>query len=359
MDFLKYAVIGLAAAVGLTGCQFSYYLHGAYHQSVIYGSRKSITRTLRGDSVSDENKRKLRLVLDAKKFGEDTLGLKTKNNYNTYVDINRPYITYVVQAASAWELKPYLWHFPIVGDVPYKGYFSKALADDEARSFDQNQYDTYVRGVSAFSSLGWLDDPVLSSMLRYEDHDLVELILHESVHATLFVSGAADFNERMATYLGHEGMRRYYLQIEGSDSATLKKSAADSHNQKLFSAFLTKELDELKNWYQVQTNPISPESKKERLKQIQERFSKQVRPKLIGPSYKEFENQELNNAILLAYKTYEYSLEDFEKLFEKVEGDYSRALEYLMSLKKSKHPDQDLKRYVNENSTASNSQPSE
>ena len=110
----------------------------------------------------------------AKAFGEDELGLKQSKNYTSFIQLDEPYVTYIVQAAEAFSLKPYHWHFPFVGDVPYKGYFKKNLAEEEAASLDKNLYDTSIRGVSAYSTLGWFEDSILSSMLRYEDHDLVD-----------------------------------------------------------------------------------------------------------------------------------------------------------------------------------------
>lgn len=345
MDLLKIGWIA-GSSVLISGCQLSYYLHGAYNQSKIHGSRMSVERTLRSSKLSGEQKRKIRLIQEVKEFGANHLGLKTKSNYNSFVQIDRPYVTYIVQAAPAWELEPYLWKFPIVGKVPYKGYFSKELADKEARGFDPTKYDTYVRGVSAYSTLGWLEDPILSPMLNYEDHDLVELILHESVHTTVYLKGSADFNERMATYLGQEGMRRFYLSREGENSEALAKSRTETDDQLLFSKFLSKELDELKVWYVENSRTMNTGLKKLRLAQVQERFRRELKPKLKSSVYENFGKRELNNAVLLAYKTYEYDLDDFAKLFRKFNDDFKLTLKYLRELKSSKDPEKDLKAYV-------------
>ncbi|NJL24961.1 MAG: aminopeptidase, partial [Calothrix sp. SM1_5_4] len=195
---------GLAAVAlaGAVGCHTGYYLHGAYNQSKLLHQRRPIEHALRDSRLSEESKRKLRLVQEVKKFAEEDLKLKPSRNYTTFVQLDEPYVTYIVQASDAWELKPYLWHFPLVGKVPYKGYFRKALAEEEAAGFDRSKYDVFVRGVSAYSTLGWLQDSVLSSMLRYDDTDLVETIIHETLHTTLYIKSAAEFNERMATFMG-------------------------------------------------------------------------------------------------------------------------------------------------------------
>lgn len=329
------------------GCQVGYYLHSAYHQQKLISSRVPIERALNSSKLTGEQKAKLRLVQEVKAFGEATLGLKRSRNYTTFVQLDEPYVTYVVQAAFAYELKPYLWHFPFVGDVPYKGYFVKSMADDEAASFDHDKYDTYVRGVSAYSTLGWFQDSVLSSMLRYDDADLVETILHETIHTTLYIKSAADFNERLATFMGHEGMRLFYLQKEGPSSPHLAEANADAADQKVFSAFLTREVESLKKWYEDHHGHVSKEDKAARLKEIQKRFTAEVRPALKTKAYGDFEKRELNNAYLLAYRTYEYSLEDFDKLYAKTGHDFQKTMAWLKTLEKSDDPEKRLREYAN------------
>lgn len=345
MDLLKSLMV-LCLALTSLGCQLSYYAHSAYHQARLIKSRIPIKEALESSNLSEEQKRKLRLVEDVKAFGEQELGLAKSSNYTSYIQLDEPYVTYIVQAANAYELKPYLWSFPFVGKVPYKGYFRKAMAEAEAAEFDRTKFDTYVRGVSAYSTLGWFEDSVLSSMLRYEDHDLVEMILHETVHATLFIKNAIDFNERLATFMGHEGMKIYYLKREGSDSINLRKALDDSHDQDLFSKFLTSETEELKKWYETHKGQISAEQKEARLKEIQDRFRKELSLKMKTKNYSEFEKRQLNNALLLAYHTYEYSLEDFQKAFDLHDHDFKKTLAYFKTLESSKNAAQTLKDFV-------------
>ncbi len=323
-------------------------MHSAYYQTKLLQSRKAISETLKRDDLTEAQKAKLHLVGEAKAFAESKLGLKKSKNYTSYVQLEEPYVTYIVQASFPYELKPYLWKFPFVGEVPYKGYFRKALAEKEAEALRAKQFDVYTRGVSAYSTLGWFQDSVLSSMLRYEEYDLVETIIHETVHTTLFIKDAAEFNERMATFLGREGMKLFYQERGEAGAAVLKRAADDSHDQALFSAFLTREVEEMKKWYEdgKKAGSVSAEQKSARLKEIQARFTKDVRPKMKTKAYEEFEKRELNNAVLLAYRTYEYSLSDFEKLYEKMQRDFLKTLEWLKTLDAAKHPDQKLKDFV-------------
>lgn len=321
-----------------------YYLHSGYHQAKLAGSRQSIDKVLRTGELGEKQKAKLKLVQEVKKFGEEKLGLASSRNYTTFVQLSEPHVTYIVQAAYAHELKPYLWKFPFVGEVPYKGYFRKKLADEEAAGFDKNQYDTSVRGVSAYSTLGWFQDSVLSSMLRYEDTDLAELILHETIHTTLYVKSAAEFNERLATYMGHEGMKLFFAS-RGAEKE-LASAELDTHDQKMFSEFITRELASLKKWYEDRRGQVTTENKSARIKEIQERYLKELKPRLKTSNYDEFGKRELNNAILLAYQTYEYSLEDFEKLYAHFGHDFAKTFEWLKTLKNDENPGDTLKKFV-------------
>ena len=344
MAFLRFTLLALALASS-PGCQLGYYLHSAYHQTKLIRARQPIEKVLRGSTLTDDQRHKLELVGRAKEFAETKLGLKRSRNYTSFIQLDEPYVTYIVQAALPFELKAYHWHFPFVGDVPYKGYFRRALADDEARALAARDFDTYVRGVSAYSTLGWFEDSVLSSMLRYDDIDLVETIIHETVHTTLFVKGGTEFNERLATFMGHQGMRLFYEATEGADSPRLREAARESADQKLFSEFITLEIKDLREWY-----PRHPErdvaAKAARLNEIKTRFARDLRPKLRNRGYGEFEKRELNNALLLAYGTYEYGLEDFEKLYARFDRDYGRTLEWLMTLKDESRPETKLKEFV-------------
>lgn len=327
----------------LSGCQISYYFKSAYNQLSMMSSKVSIEKALQDPNLSEEDKRKLELAQKAREFAEKDLHLKPTKNYTSFVKLDRPYVTYVVSAAPKWELKHHLWSFAFVGDMPYKGYFNELDAQEEEESLKKKDLDTFRRGVSAYSTLGWFNDPLLSSMLRYKDYDLVNTIIHETVHATLYIKNSADFNERMAVFLGNKGMEMYYLKEEGADSPTLKSIQAENEDDKLFSHFITQEIKDLEAWYKA--GPAKDEDlRKKRIHEIQERFTKNVLPKMKSKSYERFPEIDLNNARLLNYKTYMQDLSDFEKLYESVGRDFSRFIEKCKGLEKSEKPEEDLKK---------------
>lgn len=328
------------ASLTLSGC---YYLHTAYHQVSLLGQRTPADELLQDESVSTEDKAKIRLALKARDFAEQELGLSAKGNYSSVVRLDRPSLSYVVSAAEKWDLKAWNWSFPIVGTVPYKGYFREDLAKAEALELQNKGLDTYVRGVSAFSLLGWFKDPLYSSMLRMKDTDLVNTIIHETVHATIYISSNADFNERLAVFMGNWGTELFYTKQEGPNSATVKMIRNENLDDKDFALFITGELGLLENWYK--TKPDQNESLRlNRIKEIQSRFQTELAPKLRTNSYQKFPELELNNARLLVYRTYMQDLSKFENLAKVVNWDYLKFLDKIKTLKDSTKPEEDLAR---------------
>ena len=327
----------------LSGCQIGYYFKSAYNQLSMMSSKVSIDEALKDPKLSDDDKHKLRIAQKAREFSENELHLKPTKNYTSFVKLDRPYVTYVVSAAPKWELKHHLWSFAFVGDMPYKGYFNEADAKEEEEGLKQKDLDTFRRGVSAYSTLGWFNDPLLSSMLNYKDYDLVNTIIHETVHATIYIKNSADFNERMAVFLGNKGMELFYLKEEGPDSPTLKAIQDENADDKLFSTFITQEIKDLEAWYK--SNPAKDETlRKARIREIQDRFKQTTLPKMKSKSYERFPEIDLNNARLLNYKTYMQDLSDFEKLYEAVGKDFSQFIEKCRGLEKSAKPEEDLKK---------------
>lgn len=353
MDVLKAQLIRplLLGFVTLstTGCLATYLVRSGYGQMKILSEREPIEKALEKKGLPDDQRRKLELALRVRDFAEKKLHLKPTNNYKTFVDIKRPYVTYIVTVAEKWLLEPRLYWYPIVGRLPYKGFFTKEEAEEEAKKFDPDRYDVMVRGVSAYSTLGWFDDPLLSTMLNGSDHHMVNLIIHESTHATLYFSGQADFNERLATYMGQLGTRIFYRELEGADSQTISNIEKENEDEKLFSQFISDEVKSLKSWYVERrklNTPAQEEERKKRLAEIQSRFARDIQPKLQTKSYTWFTDLSLNNASLLHFNTYVTDLSDFDQLYRSLGQDFSQFLKFCKNLEKSSDPHQKLKDHL-------------
>ena len=199
----------------LCGC---YILTQAQGQLRVLLNSERIDTLLADRKVPDKVKLKLLLVREIKAFGEHELGLKRSSNYESFYDTKGQPITYIVSACRKDRFEPYLWWFPIVGDVPYKGFFHKEDAQEEARTLIAEGYDVSFGTAAAYSTLGYFPDPVLSTMLDYPEEQLAALLLHELTHGTIYLPGGTDFNEGLASFVGWQGALEFARKRHGISS---------------------------------------------------------------------------------------------------------------------------------------------
>jgi predicted aminopeptidase len=327
----------LLIAVFISSCQMGYYISSAHSQFSMMSTRVSITEAFQSPNLTAAQKEKINLSQKARVFAFERLKLKKTENYNTFIDLKRPYVTWVVHAAEKWQMKNYEWKYPIIGSMPYKGFFNEADAKTEADELLKNGFDTYVRGVSAYSTLGWFTDSLLSSMLRYKDHDLVNTIIHEITHTTIYVKNNSDFNERLAVFIGGKGSEMFYKELEGENSPTLKLISDENEDE---------ELKDLEKWYI--DNPTVVTAKDEtartaRLNLIHTNFETQLAVKLKTNSYQKFTKEKMNNARMGLYKTYMQGLNDFEDAYKRHGSDLLKFIDVIKRLEDSKDPERDLR----------------
>jgi predicted aminopeptidase len=201
-----------------------------YRDLVIYGFRqakgqltivwkaKPVVVYLNDPAFPDSLKAKLRLVEEVRQFAIDSLGLKDTRNYKTLYDQKGKEIMWVVTACEPYQLKEKEWVFPVLGAVPYKGFFDRELALRERKSLENQGWDVNVRNPGGWSTLGWFTDPILSGMLARTEGDLASLIIHEMVHATIFVKDSVDFNENLASFIGDRGAEQFLTSKFGKQS---------------------------------------------------------------------------------------------------------------------------------------------
>ena len=328
----------------LTGCStnFRYLQHVSYHQMGLLIKRTSIKKALEKYSFNEEQKKKLQLVSEIKTFTREKLKLNIDRGlYSSYVHLERPYVSYLLRVSPVYELTAYKWDFPIVGSMPYKGFFDKDKTKKAAASFPEEEYDVSIRGVRAYSTLGWFNDPVLSTMLFYKETDFVVMVFHELMHTVLFFKNHVDFNERFAEFVGRQAALLFYTNKEGPESETVQKMLLEWEDELLFSSFMVSEYEMLDKWYKEHKGEINRERKQNRLQEIQERFRVEIQVNLKTNRYYYFSNQELNNAQLLSYRSYNYNMAEFEKLFDSslVNRDIKAFVEYCAQFKKEKDPE--------------------
>ena len=316
-------VVGCLLALGLVGCGGCsplYVLEGALVQGRILLSREPLPRVLADENLPEAKRAKLALVQEARAFARDVLLLEVGDAYGTYAEVPDGALVWVVSAARQTRLESYTWWFPVVGNVTYKGFFKKSDAEALARSLQEDGWDTYVRPSSAFSTLGWFDDPVLSSWLTRDDVLLVDLVLHELVHRSYYRSGYTDFNESFATWVGRTGTSEFFSQRDGKESPNARLA-----EKRLEAAFVgseqwTERMEVLRAFYRAAERAEWPLA--EVLARRREAF------RAFGDPDK------INNALILARWAYRRDLRDFScarqasggSLAGTVQETWSRAL---------------------------------
>ena len=189
-----------------SGC---YYMQAAAGQWEVSRKSESIADVIAEDDTPEELAKRLRIVQEAREFSIEELGLPDNKSYRSYADIERDFVVWNVFAAPEFSLQPRQWCFPVAGCVSYRGYFSKDAALRESNRLGKGGYDVFVGGVTAYSTLGKLNDPVLNTMLRWDDVRLVGVLFHELADQVVYVKGDTGFNESFATAVEEFGLQRW------------------------------------------------------------------------------------------------------------------------------------------------------
>lgn len=242
----------------------SYGLGQLQGQLQIVRKARPLEEVLLDKDFPDSLKAKIRFVDVIAHFASDSLGLKRSENYTTLYDQRNKPLLWVITASEKYKFKAYQWHFPVLGNVSYKGFFDyeKGAIEDSLLQIDG--YDTDYGEVSAWSTLGWFKDPILSNMLRRSDGQLAELIIHEMTHATVYLKSNVDLNENLASMIGEEGAVRFLTSHFGKESKQLEDYLFRKADYDLFSKQMLLARDQLDSLYKTFGN--LPVNQKEKLK---------------------------------------------------------------------------------------------
>jgi predicted aminopeptidase len=329
------AMLALGAAISLAGCSISYVARAGYEEARILWNRKPISSELAQPELSPELRAKFETVLKVRKFAADNLGLDVGGAYQTVSQIDENAVVHVVMAAPRDSLKPYRWWFPIVGDVPYRGYFEESDAQAEADAMEAQGYDTMVRPAIAFSSLGFFDDPLLSDLLELDRVELAGVLIHELFHRTYFLPGQIMFDESAANWVGTRGAVDFFAATEGESSPDAIKARAVLASNLVFSHFLLQEQARLLRLY------MSGLPKEEILQRRKAVFAKiktdyaKLAPHLNGLSRFDLDKEPLNNAVMVNYLIYFHDLDNFAALERMNHGDTRATIKQIIEIAES------------------------
>ena len=307
----------------LSGCGTTYLLQAARGQWQVMAERRPIPKVIADPRTTPAVRDRLTVLRDARSFASRELALPDNRSYTTYADLDRAFVVWSVVATPEFSVAPLTWCFPVAGCVAYRGYFREAAALAFASTLRQRGLDVTIGGVAAYSTLGRLADPVLSTMLRHDEIDTVATLFHELAHQVAYASGDSAFNEAFAVSVEKEGVARWLRSLgRSSDFARYQERLA--RQAELVALLRTARAALL----QLYAQPLPPEQKRQR---------KQLEFERLAQTLRAFEARSgrrsgistwleggLNNAHLASVATYWDCVSGFEQLLVQEGGDLPR-----------------------------------
>ncbi|MDT8341247.1 MAG: aminopeptidase [Longimicrobiales bacterium] len=320
-------LVGSAAA-----CSPVYVVKAGLAEMHILGGRRPLAEVVLDPETDERTRGTLTLVMEAREFARDGLGLDVGGSYTSYTRLESDTLALVLSAAPRDRLAPRTWWFPVVGHLPYRGFFDDDDARAAQRELEAEGYDTYLRPTAAFSTLGWFDDPLLSTVVHDDVVEVVTTVLHELSHNHLFVSGQVTFNESFATFVGRAAAAEFFCTRPGGgpDTVWCLRAQARWRDAQRFSRFLDVLVAELEALYgdPALTAEQKVAGREGVFRRAQTRFRERVSPELESLTFASFTDLPLNNATLLSRIRYYHRLPDFQALLV-ASGGLREAVEVL------------------------------
>ncbi|SDU37259.1 Predicted aminopeptidase [Pseudomonas pohangensis] len=306
--------LGLTACLLLGGCStLDYYSQASRGHLQLMQQREPIEQLLADPSQDALLRQRLGLALQARNFASNQLELPDNQSYRLYADIQRPVLLWNVFVTPEFSLEAELQCFPVAGCVAYRGYFDLNDARGAAALAQQAGMDSWVGAVEAYSTLGWFDDPLLSSMLQRDDQQLAAVIFHELAHQQLYLADDTTFNESFASFVEQQGLQQW---LASRDEAALAPQQACRRQQ--FTALVLDSRARLQALYasQLPTAQMRQAKQAEFIRMRNE--YRQLRDHHWGGDsrYDQWMEGPLNNAKLLPFGLYEQWLPAFARLYE-------------------------------------------
>jgi len=321
---LVIVVVALAIFATLGSCQISYLTQAMAGHFRIMNSRQAIDKVLKRDQLDIESQNKLKLALEIHEFAIRELGLPDNKSYTVYAEIKGKYPGWNVYCAPKFSVEPKTWCFPIAGCVVYHGYFKKEKAIKFAEKMQKEDFDVYVAPFTAYSTLGWYKDPILSTHLSYDSIRLAGLIIHELAHQKLYVSGDSQFSEGFAVTVERAGVLRWLESLGRIDQMT--KAIKRWDDEDLFIERILMARNELNAVYLSNQDTL---------------YMKQQKASILNILEQELHKKEneLNNAYFVQVSTYHSRVPEFQSILDSCGGNFLQFFEKMEVLEESGRSD--------------------
>ena len=311
----------LLAALALSGCaSVGYYAQSVTGHLGLMVRARAVETVIAAPDTAPGLAARLRTALEIREFASEALALPANASYRRYVDLDRRYVVWNVVAAPELSLQPRQWCFPVAGCLSYRGYFSEADAREYAGALESEGWDVTVAGAGAYSTLGWFDDPLLSTMVGLPEYALAGIVFHELAHQRLYVPGDTAFNESFAVVVERAGVRRW---IEAAGRTGLDERYRIAVERR--AAFLNLVRDTRRDLQAVYVS-TRPEAEKRGAKthlieRLRTRYDALRATWESGPTYDSWFEREVNNAAIALVSTYDRWVPVLETLLAQSGGD--------------------------------------
>jgi len=292
-----------------------YLIYQAKGQLLLLMNTQTIAEYKKNASLTSNEKNNIKLITEIKNYSVDSLGYTATKNFTSIYDQKDAPVLWVIAACEPYGLNAYVWNFPIVGYVTYKGFFKKQLAEKEYTHLIALGYDVDLRPVSAWSTLGWFHDPVLSSMLKRSKGSLCNLLFHELFHATYYATNSVDFNENVASFIAHKGTLRFLK----NDTTALKEYLLNYNDNKIFNNYMLRKIDYLKKYYeQIKDHTNKYTLKLKVISEIADSIEKLPLGNKTKYQYRKKEILKFKNAYFVDFVQYDSMQDSLEHVFNKI-----------------------------------------